>query len=188
MARLIAIGGMSGSGKTSLAGALQKEIPNSVHLDSDRTRKALFGVDATEHLPPEAYSAEATARVVAEMERRAEESLAAGKTVIVSATFLSPAARADEEKLAAEAGVIFTGIWLETNLATLFDRVAKRTGDASDATADIVKMQAGRDHGAIDWNVIDAGQPREDVVAAARAVIGAKQKTAKNDPRGPSLK
>ena len=41
---LITVGGMSGSGKTTLAAALAEQIFNSVHLDSDRIRKEIWGV------------------------------------------------------------------------------------------------------------------------------------------------
>ncbi len=169
--RLIAVGGMSGSGKTSLASALLEFVPNAVHLDSDLTRKEIFGVSATTRLPTEAYSSEATQRVVDEMARRVKENIIAGKNVIVSATFLSPQSRAEEENLAAEAGAKFTGIWLQADLKVLFDRVAKRVDDASDAGVDIVKLQSSKDSGVIDWAIVNASQPRESVVSDALKII-----------------
>jgi predicted kinase len=168
---LIAIGGLSGSGKTSLAAALQPVIPNTVHLDSDRTRKEIFGVPATTRLPKEAYSPEATHRLVAEMTKRVKENIASGKNVIVSAAFLPPESRAEEEKLAHETGARFIGIWLQADMNALLDRVSKRVGDASDATADILKMQVAEGTGAITWPVIDAGLSREDILKAALKLV-----------------
>jgi len=171
---LIAVGGLSGSGKTSLARALLAGVPNAVHLDSDRTRKELFGVSETTRLPPEAYSSQATFRLIKEMERRVKAHIAAGQSVIVSTTFQSAKSRHEQEKLAQETGAKFIGLWLQADLSVLFDRVAKRVGDASDAGVDIVKMQASRSAGDIAWPVINADQSREEVINAAVKIISAK--------------
>ena len=60
---LIAVGGLSGTGKSVLARVLAPDTlpaPGAVLLRSDVERKMLFGAAETERLPPEAYSAEAT--------------------------------------------------------------------------------------------------------------------------------
>lgn len=166
-AALIGIGGMSGTGKTTLAAALAKAVPNAVHIDSDRTRKEIFGVSETTRLPPEAYAPEVTQRVIDEMGRKTKENLAAGRTVILSATFLSPQARAEQERLAAECGAPFIGLWLRADLKILFDRVSQRVGSASDAGVEIVEMQSKKPPGDIRWAVIDAALPRGRVLAEA---------------------
>ena len=56
---LIAVGGLSGTGKTALARALAPQIapmPGAVVVRSDVERKALFGADETEKLPAAAYA------------------------------------------------------------------------------------------------------------------------------------
>jgi hypothetical protein len=58
-AELIAVGGLSGTGKTTLAAALAPGIgpaPGAVHLRSDLERKSLFGVKETVRLGPQTYS------------------------------------------------------------------------------------------------------------------------------------
>lgn len=169
---LVAIGGFSGSGKTSVAVGLQKRLPNTIHLDSDRTRKEIFGVPETTRLSPEAYTPEATRRVIAEMERRVKEHIAAGKNVIVSALFSPAPSRTAVEALADAADARFIGIWLQADLNVLFDRVKKRVGDASDAGVDIVKMQVADETETVAWPMVDATLPPEDVVAAALRIIG----------------
>ncbi len=169
---LLAIGGLSGSGKTSLAAALLKRLPNAVHLDSDRTRKAFFGVAETTRLSEQAYTPEATRRVIAEVERQASEHIAAGKNVIVSATFSPAPSRRQVEKLARTADARFTGIWLQTDLNILIDRVERRKGDASDAGARIVQMQAELEAGDVTWPVVDAALPPEEVAAAVMRILG----------------
>ena len=185
--RLIAVGGMSGSGKTTLAAALAQNIPDAVHLDSDRTRKEIFGVSETTRLPPEAYSAEATKRLIAEMDGRVKKFLAAGKTAIVSATFLSDKTRAQQESLAQTNNAQFIGLWLEADLQVLFDRVAKRVDNPSDAGVDIVQRQKNNAPSAASWSKINATQPAEDVVKEALKVIqGVQKKPGDARPAGPT--
>ncbi|MCC0001493.1 MAG: AAA family ATPase [Methylobacteriaceae bacterium] len=67
---LVAIGGFSGSGKSTLAAALAPhsgQRPGARILSSDRIRKALHGVAATDPLPPEAYAPAIAERVYARM-------------------------------------------------------------------------------------------------------------------------
>ncbi|NBB82919.1 MAG: AAA family ATPase, partial [Alphaproteobacteria bacterium] len=64
--RLVAVGGLSGTGKTTAARAVAPSIgpsPGAVILRSDILRKQLSGVARTEPLPESAYTPEASARV-----------------------------------------------------------------------------------------------------------------------------
>ncbi|MCK5576367.1 MAG: aminoglycoside phosphotransferase, partial [Sphingomonadales bacterium] len=51
-------------------------------------------------------------------------------------------------------------------------RVTKRTHNASDADAEVVKMQLHYDLGDITWNRIDSSGSREDADAAVNALLG----------------
>src|SRR6185437_1667099 len=67
-ARLVAVGGLSGTGKSLLTQALAPMLlpePGAVWLRSDVERKRLFGVAETDRLPAEAYASEVTARIYA---------------------------------------------------------------------------------------------------------------------------
>src|SRR5208282_2939209 len=73
-ARLIAVGGLSGSGKSALAGGLAPELgrrPGARVLRSDVLRKLRFGAEPESALPPAAYTAEATAQVYRDLCTRA---------------------------------------------------------------------------------------------------------------------
>jgi uncharacterized protein len=80
-ARLVAIGGLSGSGKTTVAEALAAHVgapPGARIVESDRIRKALHGVPPETRLPDKAYQPEVSERVYREMAWRAALILAEG--------------------------------------------------------------------------------------------------------------
>ena len=74
--RLVAIGGLSGTGKSTLGRLLCARLePESgaIHIRSDIERKVLFGVAETERLDAQSYTQEASARVYEAIFRRAGE-------------------------------------------------------------------------------------------------------------------
>ena len=173
--RLIAVGGYSGTGKTTLAHALAHRIgaaPGAVHLRSDLERKAREGVAAETALSDAHYSRAARDEVYRAMLGRAGVILAAGHSVLVDATFLDPAQRDAVEQVALGAGVPFTGLWLAAPPEVLIARVSARAGDASDADANVVRAQLRQACGAMSWTGIDAGGEMSATVAAAIAAIG----------------
>jgi aminoglycoside phosphotransferase family enzyme/predicted kinase len=181
---LVAVGGLSGTGKTTLARALAAELgaaPGAVVLRSDVLRKRLLGLDEGARLGPAGYRADVTARAYATLAERARAVVSAGHAAIVDAVCANPDERAVIERAAREAGVTFRGLWLEADEATLVARVAAR-GDASDATPAVVRRQSGYSLGSVAWARIDA---RGDVVQtkhrAAAAIAGRKAPRAGGD-------
>ena len=76
--RLVAIGGLSGTGKSTLARRLAAELgraPGARVLRSDVLRKLHFGFAPEEQLPPEAYAGDFTAQVYRELRRKAAAAL-----------------------------------------------------------------------------------------------------------------
>ncbi len=132
--RLIAVGGMIASGKSTLADALGERLAAPV-ISSDRTRKFLLGVPPSRPLRTgafqAAYSAEQTERVHAEVLRRARVVLASGRTVILDATFRSAAQRRAARELAAQARVPFTLVECQTPEAVARERLLRRAEGAS---------------------------------------------------------
>jgi hypothetical protein len=168
--RVIAVGGRSGTGKTTLARGLA-EHAGAVVLRSDRLRKGLAGVAETDRLPPESYTPESARAVYDAMQARARMILAGGHPVILDAAHLEAGERAGAARLAEEAGVPFDGIWLEGDPDILAARIRARERDASDATPAVLERQLGRDVGPLDWAVVDAAGPPEDALAAALAAL-----------------
>ncbi|MCR0982509.1 bifunctional aminoglycoside phosphotransferase/ATP-binding protein [Roseomonas populi] len=168
--RIVAVGGLQGTGKTRLARALAARFgaaPGALHLRSDEIRKRLAGVPPETPLPPGAYTPEASTAVHEALFAQARAALRGGHSVVADAAFLDPERRAGIEAVAREAGVPFTGLWLEAPLEVLRGRIAARRGDASDATVAVLEYAASKPLGGVTWHRLDASG---DPLAAALAV------------------
>ncbi|GGD41343.1 hypothetical protein GCM10011335_50110 [Aureimonas glaciei] len=173
---LVAVGGLSGSGKSSVAAALAARIgprPGARTLSSDRLRKHRFGVSPETRLPEEAYGADVTAAVYGDLGQASVGTLGCGHAVIADATFERPDERERIAAVARAAGVAFVGLWLDVPADTLLRRVGARRGDPSDATPDIVRRQLERGPGAVTWTVVPGEGTPAMVAQRARAAVEA---------------
>lgn len=169
---LVAVGGLSGTGKSVLAKTLAPFIspePGAILLRTDVIRKQLFGVQETARLPTEAYDPGAGNRVYDAMMRRAARIVSHGYSVVLDGVFAREGERAAVAALANTMNVPFAGFFLEADLATRQARVGARKADASDATPDIATLQEGYDIGKVDWAAIDATGSPEMTLARCRA-------------------
>ncbi|MFT3901161.1 MAG: AAA family ATPase [Gordonia sp. (in: high G+C Gram-positive bacteria)] len=169
--RLLAIGGSSGTGKSTIARAVGGDVgaaPGARILRSDVLRKRLAGVGVFDRLPESGYTSEMGARVFGELERLAAIDLDGRMCVIADAVWGTPARRDGIERVARDAGARFTGVWLELDEATRIARIEGRGPDASDATADVARSQTA--------NVVPPEQPwhripaDDSALAAVRAL------------------
>jgi predicted kinase len=162
---LVAVGGLSGTGKSVLAHALAPGIlpqPGAVVLRTDVLRKQQFGVNETDRLPEEAYQPETTQKIYDLLVQHALRILSQGHSVVVDAVFAQESERAAIRDVAHRLNIGFVGLFLRTDLATRLNRVGRRQGDASDATSEIAGLQEKYDLGTLDWAVIDAsGTPEQ---------------------------
>jgi hypothetical protein len=173
-ARLVAVGGLSGTGKSTLARALAPTlapVPGAVVLRTDVERKTIYGVDETERLPPTAYAGDVTRRVYAALADKARRVTAAGHTAIIDAVFAQPDERAKAAAAARASHVDFHGLFLAAGLDARVTRVSARTHDASDADATVAREQESYDLGALDWAKVDASGSLDDTLAAAQAAL-----------------
>jgi aminoglycoside phosphotransferase family enzyme len=172
--RLVAVGGMSGTGKSTLAQALAADFlpaPGARVLRSDVLRKLLQGVPPETLLPQKAYRPAVTRQVYDRIYADAAAALAAGYSVIADAAFLAADERAAIAAAASAVEMPFTGLWLEAAPSVLAARLDARLGDASDADRAVLEQQRRLDLGAVLWPRIAASADAATVLAAARAVI-----------------
>jgi predicted kinase len=171
---LIAIGGLSGVGKSSVAQSLASGFspaPGARVIRSDIVRKRLFDYPPETKLPGSAYASEVTERVYGALHDQARVSLAADYTTIIDATFLRQAERQRIAACAKLAHLPFIGIWLEAPSGVLMARIGNRGKDASDADMEVLKQQLKTDPGPIEWKRINAAHALDDIVAEARLAI-----------------
>ena len=172
--QILAIGGPSGTGKSSLAYAIAPDLghrPGARVLRSDVMRKRLMGVAPETRLPPAAYTPAANRSVYAALMDEARRLAANGQSVILDAVF----ARREEQEAAAALGgaasVGFRGIWLNAPLAVMEARVQARSGDASDATVEVIRQQIRTLERPADWLSLDAAGSPEEILAGARKIM-----------------
>ncbi|QFI69769.1 AAA family ATPase [Sinorhizobium alkalisoli] len=171
-ARLIVIGGFSGSGKTTVADMLAAEVgapPGARVVESDRIRKAMHGVSAEERLPSAAYLPEVSERVYGEMADRTLTLLRAGAPVVANAVFDRVPNRARIEAVAREAGVPYTAVWLDADAALLRRRVASRRVSPSDADLEVLTRQLAAARNDVTWQKVDADRDAREIV---RDILG----------------
>jgi predicted kinase len=132
---LILVGGLPGTGKSTLANALAQHAGFRV-IRSDVIRKELAGVGGEEcrsEFGQGIYTAEWTKRTYAHCLRQAEERLFHGERVLVDANFREEKQRRMFLDAALRWSVPTIFLLCETEPELVRARLAKRSGDASDA-------------------------------------------------------
>ncbi|MEM1023179.1 MAG: AAA family ATPase [Myxococcota bacterium] len=173
--RLLAVGGLSGTGKTTLARSLAVRTHGplgALVLRSDQERRALAGVPIGRKLPPEWYEPDVNVEVYRRLHKKADAALRSGISVIIDAVHGRPEERHQTGAVAEDLGLRFQGLWLEADPETLIERVDRRVGDASDADAEVVRRQLSKDPGLIDWHPIDSTPGADAAARQARAELG----------------
>ncbi len=171
---VVAIGGFSGSGKSSVAAALAPLLgapPGARTLNSDRLRKALFGAEPTARLPQEAYASAISVKVYTQMIAAAQRVAASPWPVVVDAVFDKQDARRDIEAAAKAAGAPFLGFWLEAPIEARLQRVDTRKHDPSDATREVLLRQMQGETGEIAWRRLDAARPAAETAKEIAAAV-----------------
>jgi aminoglycoside phosphotransferase family enzyme/predicted kinase len=173
--RLVAVGGVSGTGKSTLAYGLAPSFggcPGAVVIRSDVVRKQLMGVADTVRLSESNYTPEMSKRVYARVAEIASETLASGFTAIADAVYGQEEERDAIAEVARRAQARFDGLWLEAPRAVLERRIAARVGDASDATADVLRFQLDRITRPLAWRAVSAAGSAANSLEQARRSLG----------------
>ena len=172
--QLVAVGGLSGTGKSTLALGLAPRIgsaPSAIVVRSDVLRKQLSDTAFDETLSPPGYGQQATKRVYDRLDELTGGLLDGGWPVVSDAVFAIVAERQAIQAVADRRSLPFTGIWLDAPAGKMVERVTQRRCDASDADAAVVRRQADYDVGSITWRRIDASGTPDETLARSRDVL-----------------
>jgi predicted kinase len=142
---VVAVGGVIGSGKSTPAEALGRATGVPV-LSSDRTRKALAGIRATERASDHLYNTAFSPRTFDELFRRAGIVLASGRGVVLDATFRARDHRLRARDLAHRYGRWFLFAETVCDETTLRERLRRRArgpsvSDAGEALLDRIRAE-----------------------------------------------
>ena len=173
-AALVAVGGLSGSGKSAVAAELCPLLPGPAGarwLRSDVIRKQTLGIAPQQHAGDADYTDAARTQVYRELAARAGQALHAHACVVADATFLSMNARTLTSAAAPRCPL--HAFWLDAPLEVRLERIAGRSGDPSDADASVAAAQEDPVDLGADWRRIDALPPAAETAAnLARLVRG----------------
>lgn len=171
---LLAVGGLSGSGKSRMARELAPllAMPAAAVVRSDSLRKQMMGVDLLDKLGPDGYTPEITARTYQTLYDTCLSILKAGHAVVADAVFARPDQRDAIEQVARAAGVPFRGLWLFTPPALAARRIESRRANVSDATVAVLEQQLTYDLGPIAWSQVATGGSKGKALADGRSILG----------------
>ncbi len=171
--RLLAVGGLSGSGKSRMGRELAPfmAVPGAAVVRTDALRKQIMGTPLLEKLPPQAYDGEMGRQTYAKLYDTCLELLKAGHAVVADAVFAKPEQRAAIEDVARRAGVPFDGLWLWTEPELAAQRIEGRRANVSDATVEVLRQQLQIDLGPMTWTKIHTGGSKDAALASGRAAL-----------------
>jgi uncharacterized protein len=190
---LIAIGGHTGTGKTTLAYKLRSYVPflqESVVLEDDLIRRELLGLDLKAVMKPADYEPDISAQVEKLMEGKTIDAFSKHQSVINSSGFYSEASRDKVRRWADQYEAQFVGLWLTAPREVMESRIKLRLeermnidnlslerGHASDACIGVIdKFGDIGTPTSPDWHIINAGFSESEVIAQCSGVLFCHQK------------
>ncbi|MGW3304363.1 bifunctional aminoglycoside phosphotransferase/ATP-binding protein [Streptomyces rubiginosohelvolus] len=171
---LTLVGGLPGSGKSTLSGALADRLGVTL-LSSDRLRKELAGIPADR--PAAApygeglYTPEWTAKTYAVLLERAAALLSCGESVVLDATWSSAGQREAARRVAERTRADLVALHCQVPDETLTARLEHRAAGPSDADLDVAAAIAAREPRWTEAVVIDTSGPLEAAVSQALTAV-----------------
>ena len=173
---LVVIGGLPGTGKSTLAAELGQRADLSV-IRSDVVRKRIAAAETADpshagHFQSGIYTPEWTSRTYAECLNQARQHLQHGQRVIVDATLSTEQHRLAFLNLAADFAVPHVGLLCHAAPEVVRERLAQRKNDASDADWDIYQKAAlnWEPFGNVTqpyWSTIETAKPLSEQIEIA---------------------
>jgi uncharacterized protein len=138
--KLILMSGLSGSGKTTVAKQLAKNI-NAIHLRSDAVRKHLAGISLDDRGGDEIYSSEMNHKTYDRLLELGVLLASQGFNVILDAKYDRVNCRNGAIAAANAKQIPLQIVHCTAPEEVVRDRLSKRKGDISDATVDLMSRQ-----------------------------------------------
>lgn len=175
--RLVLVGGLPGTGKSTVAEALGHETGWPV-LRSDVVRKELAGLAPTQPAGGEfgagLYDASTTDGVYAALVERAARHLALGSSVVVDASFTDRRHRAEARGAADRLGAVPVELRCDVARSEADRRLTERSRrgtDASDATPEVARRMAERADPWPEAATLSTDGSRQETLGAALEVL-----------------
>lgn len=185
MTMLIAIGGHTGTGKTTLAYALREAYPrlaDALIVEDDQIRREILAKTLREKMNNEDYHPDVTVRVRQKIDATIRQTLLSGRIVIDSSGFFIKEQRHAIEALAQECAATFIGLWLVAPRSVMEARIEKRMqereeganlsvekGHASDACLGVIDKYGDLPLPTSNlWTVIDSEAPVDKLLEHLR--------------------
>jgi len=173
--KLIAVGGLSGGGKSRMARMLAPhfECPAGARVvRTDVVRKRMMGTALSERLQSHGYAEDKTVKTYQLFYDEIRRVLEQGHSAIADGVFAMDEQRIQVEQVARKIGVPFVGLWVDAPPEIRSQRVAARRNNVSDVTEEVLKRQLSYDLGDINWNKIDSSGPKEATLYLGRKFSG----------------
>ncbi|NEP12281.1 MAG: AAA family ATPase [Symploca sp. SIO2C1] len=138
--RLILMSGLSGSGKTTVARQLGRRL-GAIHLRTDAVRKQLAGIPLEQRGGKELYTPAMSKKTYARLLELGIMLANGGLTVILDGKYDRQSLRGEAIRQANYHQLPLEIIHSTAPESILRDRLTSRTGDISDATADLLQSQ-----------------------------------------------
>lgn len=171
--QLVVVGGVPGTGKTTVASALAEQLDAQV-ISTDEVRRELLQAGAvhgrTGELNAGLYAPENVSVVYDEVLRRAHTWLGAGHSVILDGTWRTADHRQRAHTVAAETYSSIVEFCCALTLSEAGRRIAARGPTASDATPSIAAELGDPAAGWPTAHALDTSRPVADSVAEAREI------------------
>ncbi|WP_163553865.1 AAA family ATPase [Candidatus Frankia alpina] len=176
--RLVLVGGLPGTGKSTLSQGLADGADGWVRIGSDAVRKGLAGL-AAEQPAADAFGAglygpQPTEATYSELMQRARTALERGESVVLDASWTSGAHRQLAARIATETDADLVELCCVAPREVAAARIARRAalgGDASDASIAVHAAMAVRNDPWPTAHEVPTTGPVDDAMRAVRALV-----------------
>lgn len=171
--RLMLMSGLSGSGKSTVAGMLARHL-GAIHLRSDAVRKHLAGIPLQQRGGDDLYSPAMTTKTYARLAELGLQLAGQGYTVILDAKYDRRALRQPICQQAIVQAIPVHILHCHAPLAVLQARLDQRTNDIADATVAVLQQQSLEPYSPEELPLVitvETDRPLADLEATVQALL-----------------